>query len=79
MKSGERYTDRQFCEAEKRGGIYGLTIGGRVYALTASGVVVLLPDRAAKVWQGLELQENAVSEQWTEEDERAAERAGAAE
>lgn len=81
MRTGERYTDEQFCRAELRGGIYGLTVGGLVYALTENGRAVLLPPSTAKAWRELPLQEPPAigdGEPWTLEDELAAERAGCA-
>lgn len=79
MRSGDLYTDREFCAAERRGGIYGLTVGGSVYALTAGGRALLLPQAAAEAWRSLPLQEPSLitpSDPWSDADQLAAERAG---
>lgn len=77
MRAGDRYTDREFCAAEKRAGVYGCREGGRVFALAPSGRIVLMPVDLAQAWEQSPLQEPSVdADPWSVEDELAAERAG---
>lgn len=62
------YTDYEFCSAERRGGVYGLTVHNRVYALMKSGEKLLLPAALADQWRVLPLEEPAVIDQWTIDD-----------
>ena len=68
------YSDYELCRAERRGGIYGLTVGGTVYALTGSGEKIPLPPLTAQAWKALQLDEPpavGAADPWTEEDEAA--------
>lgn len=75
-----RYTDRDFCAAEKRAGLYALPLpGGGVVALMPSGYAVPLPPTVAAMWRAAPLQEPSLitpSDPWTDADQLAAERAG---
>lgn len=75
--TGYRYTDREFCEAEKRAGLYALPLpGGQVIALMPSGRAIHLPPALAERWRASPLEEPAVIDIWTDDDQLAAERAG---
>lgn len=75
-----RYTDREFCAAERRADIYGIpTADGGVLALMPSGYAVTLPPTVAARWRAAPLQEPSLitpADPWTDADQLAAERAG---
>lgn len=75
-----RYTDREFCAAERRADIYGIPAAdGSVTALMPSGYAVPLPPTVAARWMAAPLQEPSLvtpSDPWTDADQLAAERAG---
>ena len=75
-----RYSDRDFCAAEKRADLYGIpTADGGVTALMPSGYAVHLPPTVAAAWRAAPLQEPSLitpADPWTDADQLAAERAG---
>lgn len=75
-----RYTDRDFCAAERRADLYGIPAAdGGVVALMPSGYALNLPPALAARWRESPLQEPAFvtpSDPWTDADQLAAERAG---
>ena len=75
-----RYSDREFCAAEKRADLYGIPAAdGSVIALMPSGYAVPLPPALAARWRTAPLQEPSLvtpSDPWTDDDQLAAERAG---
>lgn len=75
-----RYTDRDFCAAEKRAGLYALPLpDGGVIALMPSGYAVPLPPIVAARWKAAPLQEPSLitpADPWSDADQLAAERAG---
>ena len=75
-----RYTDREFCAAERRADLYGIpTADGGVTALMPSGYAIPLPPAVAAAWRAAPLQEPSLvtpSDPWTDADQLAAERAG---
>lgn len=75
-----RYTDRDFCAAERRADLYGIpTADGGVLALMPSGYAVTLPPTVAARWKAAPLQEPSLitpADPWTDADQLAAERAG---
>lgn len=75
-----RYTDREFCSAERRADIYGIPIAdGGVTALMPSGYAIPLPPALAARWRASPLQEPSLitpSDPWNADDQLAAERAG---
>ena len=75
-----RYTDREFCAAERRAGLYALpTADGGAVALMPSGYALPLPPTLAARWRAEPLEEPAMitpSDPWTDDDQLAAERAG---
>lgn len=75
-----RYTDRDFCAAERRADLYGIpTADGGVTALMPSGYAVHLPPTVAAAWRAAPLQEPSLitpADPWTDADQLAAERAG---
>lgn len=75
-----RYTDREFCAAERRADIYGIPAAdGSVIALMPSGYAVTLPPTVAARWRAAPLEEPSLvtpSDPWTDADQLAAERAG---
>ena len=75
-----RYTDRDFCSAEKRADLYGIpTADGGVTALMPSGYAVPLPPALATRWKAAPLQEPSLvtpADPWSDADQLAAERAG---
>lgn len=75
-----RYTDRDWCAAERRAGLYALPLpGGGVVALMPSGYAVTLPPTVAARWRAAPLEEPSLvtqSDPWTDADQLAAERAG---
>lgn len=75
-----RYTDREFCAAERRADLYGIpTADGGVIALMPSGYAIPLPPTVAAAWRAAPLQEPSLvtpSDPWTDADQLAAERAG---
>lgn len=75
-----RYTDRDFCAAERRADLYGIpTADGGVTALMPSGYAVHLPPIVAARWRAAPLQEPSLitpADPWTDADQLAAERAG---
>lgn len=75
-----RYTDREFCAAERRADIYGIPMpGGGVVALMHSGYAIPLPPTVAARWRAAPLQEPSLitpADPWTDADQLAAERAG---
>ena len=75
-----RYTDREFCSAERRADLYGIpTHDGGVIALMPSGYAVHLPPTVAAAWRAAPLQEPSLitpTDPWTDAYQLAAERAG---
>ena len=75
-----RYSDRDFCAAEKRADLYGIpTHDGGVIALMPSGYAFPLPPTVAAGWRAAPLQEPSLitpADPWTDADQLAAERAG---
>ena len=75
-----RYTDRDFCAAEKRADLYGIPAAdGSVIALMPSGYAVTLPPTVAARWRAAPLQEPSLitpADPWSDADQLAAERAG---
>lgn len=75
-----RYTDREFCAAERRADLYAIpTADGGVTALMPSGYAVHLPLALAARWRAAPLQEPSFvtpTDPWTDADQLAAERAG---
>lgn len=75
-----RYSDRDFCAAERRADLYGIpTADGGVTALMPSGYAVHLPPTVAAAWRAAPLQEPSLitpADPWTDADQLAAERAG---
>ena len=75
-----RYSDRDFCSAEKRADLYGIpTHDGGVLALMPSGYAVPLPPTVAARWLASPLQEPSLitpADPWSADDQLAAERAG---
>lgn len=75
-----RYSDREFCAAERRAGLYALPLpGGGVLALMPSGCALHLPPALAAQWRAAPLEEPSFvtpSDPWTDDDQLAAERAG---
>lgn len=75
-----RYSDRDFCAAERRADLYGIpTADGGVTALMPSGYAVTLPPTVAARWKAAPLQEPSLitpADPWTDADQLAAERAG---
>ena len=75
-----RYTDREFCAAERRADLYGIpTADGGVTALMPSGYAFPLPPIVAAMWRAAPLQEPSLitpADPWTDADQLAAERAG---
>lgn len=75
-----RYSDRDFCSAERRADLYGIPAAdGSVIALMPSGYAVPLPPAVAARWKAAPLQEPSLvtpSDPWTADDQLAAERAG---
>ena len=75
-----RYSDRDFCSAEKRADLYGIpTHDGGVLALMPSGYAVPLPPTVAARWRESPLQEPSLvtpADPWSDDDQLAAERAG---
>ena len=75
-----RYTDRDFCSAEKRADLYGIPAAdGSVIALMPSGYAITLPPTVAARWRAAPLQEPSLvtpSDPWSADDQLAAERAG---
>lgn len=75
-----RYTDREFCAAERRADLYGIPAAdGSVTALMPSGYAFHLPPALAARWRAAPLEEAALvtpSDPWTDDDQLAAERAG---
>lgn len=76
-----RYSDRDFCAAERRADLYGIpTADGGVTALMPSGYAVHLPPTVAAAWRAAPLQEPSLitpADPWSDADQLAAERAGA--
>lgn len=75
-----RYTDKEFCAAEKRADIYGIPAAdGGVTALMPSGYAIPLPPIVAARWRAAPLQEPSLvtpADPWSADDQLAAERAG---
>lgn len=75
-----RYTDREFCAAERRADLYGIpTADGGVTALMPSGYAFHLPPALAARWKAASLQEPSLitpADPWSADDQLAAERAG---
>ena len=75
-----RYSDREFCAAEKRADLYGIpTHDGGVIALMPSGYAFPLPPTVAAAWRAAPLQEPSLTtpaDPWSADDPPAAERAG---
>ena len=75
-----RYTDREFCAAERRADLYGIPAAdGSVTALMPSGYAIPLPPTVAERWRASPLQEPSLitpADPWTDADQLAAERAG---
>lgn len=75
-----RYSDRDFCSAEKRADLYGIPAAdGSVIALMPSGYAFPLPPAVAARWKAAPLQEPSLitpTDPWTADDQLAAERAG---
>ena len=75
-----RYTDREFCAAERRADLYGIpTHDGGVTALMPSGYAFPLPPAVAARWRASPLQEPSLitpADPWNADDQLAAERAG---
>ena len=75
-----RYTDREFCAAERRADLYGIPAAdGSVIALMPSGYAVPLPPALAARWRAAPLQEPSLitpADPWSDADQLAAERAG---
>ena len=75
-----RYTDREFCSAERRADLYGIPAAdGSVTALMPSGYAVPLPPTVAARWRESPLQEPSLitpADPWSDADQLAAERAG---
>ena len=75
-----RYTDREFCSAERRADLYGIPAAdGGVLALMPSGYAIPLPPTAAARWRAAPLQEPSLitpADPWSDDDQLAAERAG---
>lgn len=76
--NGMRFTDRILCSAVETEAGYLARVGGDYYRLDMnSGLMVLLTARQA--WSMLQSgYEPAPADEWSDADERAAERAGAA-
>lgn len=66
-----RFDDAEFLAAEKRGGIYGLRLNGKIWIMTEDGVAVLVPQPVASMWEALPLEEPPLLDGWTEEDAAA--------
>lgn len=75
-----RYTDREFCAAERRADLYGIPAAdGGVLALMPSGYAFNLPPALAARWRAAALQELSLvtpADPWSDADQLAAERAG---
>lgn len=75
-----RYTDREFCAAEKRADLYGIpTADGGATVLMPSGYAIPLPPAVAAMWRAAPLQEPSLitpADPWSDADQLAAERAG---
>lgn len=75
-----RYTDREFCAAERRADLYGIpAANGSVLALMPSGYAFNLPPALAARWRAAALQESSLvtpADPWSDADQLAAERAG---
>ena len=75
-----RYSDRDFCAAERRADLYGIpTADGGVIALMPSGYAIPLPQALAARWRAAPLQEPSLvtpADPWSDDDQLAAERAG---
>lgn len=75
-----RYTDREFCAAERRADLYGIPAAdGGVLALMPSGYAFHLPPALAAQWRAAALQEPSLvtpADPWSDADQLAAERAG---
>ena len=75
-----RYTDREFCAAERRADLYGIPAAdGSVTALMPSGYAFQLPPALAARWRESPLQEPSLitpADPWSANDQLAAERAG---
>ena len=75
-----RYTDREFCAAERRADLYGIPAAdGSVTALMPSGYAFQLPPALAARWRESPLQESSLitpADPWSADDQLAAERAG---
>jgi hypothetical protein len=75
-----RYTDREFCAAERRADLYGIPAAdGGVLALMPSGYAFNLPPALAARWRAATLQEPSFvtpADPWSDADQLAAERAG---
>lgn len=75
-----RYSDRDFCAAERRADLYGIPAAdGSVIALMPSGYALHLPPALAERWRAAPLQEPSLvtpSDPWNADDQLAAERAG---
>ena len=75
-----RYTDREFCAAERRADLYGIPAAdGSVTALMPSGYAIPLPPTVAERWRASPLQEPSLitpADSWSADDQLAAERAG---
>lgn len=75
-----RYTDREFCAAERRADLYGIPAAdGSVLALMPSGYAFNLPPALAARWRTAALQEPSLvtpADPWSDADQLAAERAG---
>lgn len=76
--NGLRFTDRILCSAVETETGYLARVGGDYYRLDMdSGLMILLTARQA--WSMLQTgYEPAPADEWSDADERAAERAGAA-
>lgn len=75
-----RYTDKEFCAAERRADLYGIPAAdGGVIALMPSGYALHLPPALAARWRAAALQEQSFvtpADPWSADDQLAAERAG---
>lgn len=75
-----RYTDKEFCAAERRADLYGIPAAdGGVLALMPSGYAFQLPPALAARWRAAPLQEPSLvtpADPWSADDQLAAERAG---
>lgn len=75
-----RYTDRDWCAAERRADLYGIpTADGGVLALMPSGYAIPLPPIVAARWRAAPIQEPSLvtpADPWSDADQLAAERAG---